>query len=201
MRKAVTVVNYLVSVMLVCAATAGMARENLCPSTKKSREWSAGCFEKTAAGLQVKSQHRQNIHANGSGYAAIITGSPLEVIAVSKAGKVVPLQRKHLKDFHFKPPESEISRFGYVTNQGDKDYRFKCGYYRVKKFKILVPPIYDLCAQMVNGRALVCTHCVARCDSEECDKYEFFGSEGLIINDKNEVIDKIKLASPARTAD
>lgn len=117
------------------------------------------------------------------------------MIAVSKTGKVTPVIKTHLRDFVFRRPKREIERFGYVGNYGDKDYRFKCGYYRVTKFQVLVPPVYDLCAPMNDGRALVCNDCVHNCDVSggDCDMPNFLGREGLIINERNEILQKVEL--------
>lgn len=176
------------------------AIDNPCPSTNKSRDWSSDCFEPVGSDRQVKKVYRQNIHINTSGYAAILTGSPPKLIAVSKTGSVVPLSRKHLTDFFFER-SNDVARFGYMTSHGDKEYRSRCGYYRGTKFEIVIPPIYDGCAQMREGRALVCNQCVNRCRTAPCHARDFLGNDALIINEKGEILEKIKLASPVPTAD
>ena len=170
-----------------------------CPKTSESREWAAACFERILNGRQVKKHFRNRLIFNRKGYAPIVITAPPELVSVTRQGKVVELKMAQLRgsDFDFEPGDGEgdIVRFGYPKARADKTPGFKCGFYRTGKFEILVPPIYDVCDSFNNGSALVCFDCTSHCESGDCHESDITGGEGLVINERNEVLKRIQLPS------
>lgn len=193
-------VNLLFIVLVFFGSVAqASAVEDPCPKTSKSREWAATCFEHTDSGRQIKNQFRKNLVLDRKGFAAIVITTPPELVSVNRQGKVVELKMAHLRgaNFDFEPgdEEGDIVRFGYERDRLDKTPAFKCGYYRTGKFAVLVPPVYDVCDAFSEGSALVCFDCTSHCDSGDCHESDITGGEGLVINEKNEILKKIQLPS------
>lgn len=194
-------VVYLLFIVLTFfgAVAQASAVEDLCPKTSKSREWAATCFEHTDSGRKIKKQFRKNLVLNRTGHAAIVITTPPELVSVNRQGKVVELKMAHLRgaDFDFEPGDEkgDIVRFGYLRDRVNKSRAFKCGFYRTGKFAVLVPPVYDVCDALSEGSALVCFNCTSHCDSGDCHESDITGGEGLVINEKNEILKKIQLPS------
>lgn len=173
-----------------------------CPLTSHSREWSATCFEETKTGRRIKPEHLKKVVLDPKGYAAIVITSPAELVAVNRHGKLVKPIEARLTDFNFEPGEGSVARFGYLGHNAEKTGEFKCGYYRrVGAFQVLVPPVYDQCDQFNRGKAVVCIGCTNYCESGDCHETEFVGGEGIVINVKNQVLNRFALPSQPRCGD
>jgi len=168
-----------------------------CPDTRTSREWLATCFTPTATGRQVNKPLLKRIKFNRKGYAAIVITAPPELVSVNRRGQVVVLKEEHLDGFSFEPGdgEGEIARFGYLSKSVDGKILSKCGFYRTGQFKVIIPPVYDECESFNKGSALVCVGCTSHCPSGDCHESDITGDEGLVINEKNEIIKRIQLPS------
>lgn len=168
-----------------------------CPVTSISREWSATCFDTGPGGRKVKTQFLSRVRFGRQSHAALIILSPSELVFVNRRGTLVRLQRKYLDqlDFDFEPAEGAIGRFGYLVGKGTPALRFKCGFYRRSNYEVLVAPIYDECDSFNDGTALVCLGCKDYCDSGDCHDSNFAGGEGLVINEKHEILERFPLPS------
>lgn len=181
---------------LACATTFAQATpaQELCPYASTTREWDTSCFDLTNAQRKVKKQHRNKLAFNRQGFATIIISSPPELVAINRRGFLVELREAHLSKFSFEPGEKgEVARFAYATNYARKATQFRCGFYRVGHFQVLVPPVYDQCDSFSRGTALVCLGCTSHCPSGDCHETDFVGGEGLVINEKNEILRRFAL--------
>lgn len=193
--------DVLLVILFACIAFAStfaqaMPAQDLCPYASKTREWDASCFELTKTERTVKKQHRNKLVFDRKGFATLIITSPPELIAINRRGLVVELKEAHLSKFEFEPgDEGHLARFAYPTGQVHKAKKFRCGYYRVGQFQVLVPPVYDQCDSFNKGTALVCLGCRSHCDSGDCHVPDFVGGEGLVINENNEILRRFALPS------
>jgi hypothetical protein len=180
----------------LCSPALAAPVDDPCPKTSMSRVWSADCLATTPAGRQVKKQYLKQIILDRKGYAAIVVTPPAELLSVNRSGRVLPLERAHLGDFDFAPGDGEgdIVQFGYLAKKGGSTTVFKCGYYRTgKHFEVLVPPVYDHCDAFKEGRALVCLDCTNHCEGGDCHETDFIGGEGLVIDQRNQVLKRFAL--------
>ena len=168
-----------------------------CPATNQSQQWSATCFETTKAGRKIKNQYRNKVVFDRKGYAALIIASPPELVVVNRRGVAVKPTMAHLRspDFDFEAGDAagDIARFGRLVGFQGKAKKFKCGYYRTGRFQVLVPPLYDHCDSFNDGTALVCIGCTNPCETGDCHETDFVGGDGLIVNEKNEVLKRFAL--------
>jgi hypothetical protein len=194
MRGCTLLVRLLMIALLSSSAfaTAALPAPS-CPATNTSREWSAACFDTAATGRQVKKEHRSKVVFNRKGIAVIIITAPPELVAVNRRGAVINLSQAHLAGFDFEPSDASITRFGYFAGNGSKKNAFKCGYYRQPRFEVIAAPVYDQCDTFSKGTALVCIGCVDHCPHGDCHETDFVGGEGLVINEKNEILRRFAL--------
>lgn len=168
-----------------------------CPATNQRQEWSATCFETTKAGRQIQKQYRKKVVFDRRGYAAIVIASPPELVVVNRRGFLVAPEMAHLRspDFDFEAGDvpGDIANFGRLVGFNSEAKKFKCGYYRTGQFRVLVPPVYNLCDPFKGGTALVCIGCTSPCDTGDCHESDFVGGGGLVVNEKNEVLKRFAL--------
>lgn len=187
--------------MILLLAPGASARDEknptTCPATSQSREWSATCFNITESGRRIKQQYRNKVVYDRKGYAAIVIAAPPELIVVNRRGIVVDLEIAHLRtpafDFEAGDAPGDIARFGRFVGHRGHAKKFKCGYYRTGHFQVLVPPVYDQCDGFNDGTGLVCIGCISHCESGDCHESDFVGGEGLLINEKNEILKRFLL--------
>jgi hypothetical protein len=192
--------RFLLHLLIIGLASCGgstyaMSPDDPCPLTSKDRVWSAACFDATETGRKIKKSHRKKVVFDRKGFAAIVIAAPPELIAVSRRGMVVAVNRARLGGFDFEPSDDEIARFGYLAGATAETSKFICGFYRRKPFAVLVPPVYDECDSFKKGAALVCMGCADHCPGGDCHENNWAGGQGLVINEKNEVLRKVALPS------
>jgi hypothetical protein len=170
--------KYLAIALLLAACQYATAGTN-CPSTKTNVRWSAACFMVEGETRRVKPQFRKRVVPEESGFAVISIDETLERLAVDRRGVVVVAGIAWTGDFDYPDAEGGVGRF---TVKG------KCGYFKASSFKIVVPPIYDVCEAFHDGTAAVCKNCVRYCMDLDCHLSRFVGGEGYILDPRGRVL-------------
>lgn len=168
--------------------------EEPCPASRNSelRYWHSECFEMSRAKRQVKKKHLYKLRVNKYGFATIEIGDPTEYVVVNKKGIVViPGIRWGKLDYPSSP--SGVSRF--YTRDGidttDSTIIFKCGYFKISNFSIIVPAIYEHCTAFSEGQGITCNNCTRYCASYHCDISGLYGSDSSsAFNESGKLIEK-----------
>jgi hypothetical protein len=166
----------------LCAmlVTVSCSAVETCPPTDQKAQWSASCFEGSAAARHVKREHLANIVADQTGHATILIGQPRELVAVDRRGVVVLPNIRHTGDYDYPDGRGGLARF--QTAGG------KCGYFDVRTFKIAIPAIYDQCLSFQDDAANVCNDCKIYCTEPECQSSKLVGGTGYAIDNRNKIV-------------
>lgn len=187
-------VSRLILFLIIGASSLSQAA-SLCPPTGRGEDWSTHCFDKVAAGRQVRPEYRENIVLNAVGFAVILIGGTRELVAVDSEGIIRFPNIYHTGDFDYPTARYNLARFE-ATEKNDIDgTRLKCGYFDSRTFKIVIPPIYDHCRAFGEDTATVCTECQVYCIETECQNTTFVGGEGRKIDTTNTVLSIFSLPS------
>lgn len=154
--------------------------EEPCPASRNSEldDWYSECFEMHGTIRQVKKKHLHKLRFNKYGFATIgiIEGLP-EIVAVNKKGIVViPGIRWGSRDYPSSP--GGVSRF-YTRDD------YKCGYFKLSNFSIIVPAIYDNCLAFWEGEGIACNNCVGYRSSWDFSFGGYYGNDSSFTFNKS----------------
>lgn len=178
----------LLNLPMICSFAA-----SACPRTSVDRVWASECFEKSDGILKVKKPFRKNVVQGAGKFTAVVLADSLQLVTIARDGSVRPVTNDVAPGFDFEPGDGEIARFGYFARPGRGESVLKCGYYKGPDLQVIIPPVYDQCGPLKNGTALVCLGCTSHCESGDCHDTDFVGGRGFIINEKNQIIERIEL--------
>lgn len=176
---------------------------SMCPPTDKDHEWPGACFAANQSGeRQVRPHYVKNIRLNRQGVALIMIERPRELVAVDAAGKVVIPGIRHVGDFDYPTAPYGLGRYDVPVKSSRDGGMRQCGYFDTRRFKIVVPAVYDYCERFDEGTAKVCTDCVAYCTVSECQNSIAVGGKAMLIDTRGKLVRKVRqpaLADVCRT--
>lgn len=169
--------------------------EELCPDSRSRdyQDWHSDCFDKSKTQWQVKKKHLRKLHFSKNDFVTIKISDILRYVAVNRKGLVV-IPEIHwwgVRDYPNSP--SGISRFyaPEITSKSDSTFIFKCGYFKVSNFSIIVPAIYEHCTAFSEGQGITCNNCTRYCASYHCDISGLYGSDSSsAFNESGKLIEK-----------
>ncbi len=167
------------------SANASMKRET-CTQAK----WTESCFDQNVRGRRIKPQylHWAKFQRNGFAVLHLETG---ETLAINRQGQVV-VSGIVSGNYDYRDAEGGIAMFSVKSRNATSEFNeFHCGYFQVSDFKIVIPAEYNRCGEFHHRQAYVCKNC--RPDCIDCNKIEYYGGEGFVINTKNEILKRITL--------
>lgn len=155
-----------------------------CPS-KETDTWSADCFTTEGETRRLKPQYLKRIKPDKTGVDLLWNDETRYFDAVNRKGLVVMPGIYVTGDFDYRQAEKGVSRF---SSNG------KCGYFKVTSFKVVIPPIYDVCYAFQEGVAYTCQDCVEYCDEDEdCHLPMMVGGRGFELDLKGRVLKQFTL--------
>jgi len=152
-----------------------------CPPTNTHAEWSVDCFEGNDNLRHVKGQYLDKIRVNSYGATTILIGSPRELLAVDRHGKVILTNIRHTGDFDYPSAYRGIGRFSTSVTDAQGKRIEKCGYFKSPQFRLLVPAEFDQCEAFEKEGAYACKDCVSYCSDADCHIREFIGGRGFLL--------------------
>ena len=175
---------------LTFAATGNMANA----STKKldcpKVGWTEACFHHEATGRRVIPKYLNRIKFQQNGFAVLHLESG-ETLAVNRMGTVV-VPGIVTGNYDFRDAEDGIAMFSIpAKNSTSKFNKYNCGYFQLSNFKIIIPPVYNRCDDFHLQKAYVCKNC--RHDCVECNRVEYYGGEGYVIDKHNNILKRVRL--------
>lgn len=154
-------------------------------------EWDATCFRDSPTGKSLKPQFLKRVKFQRNGHAVLSVG-PFRSVAINRKGKVV-IPGIVSGDFDYTDAENGVAAFYTDEIPGRAS---QCGFFQISNFQVVIPPQYHICSRFVQGYAHVCRNCALDCG--DCHNYEFYGEEGFIINNKNEIVRHLPLSKLPR---
>jgi hypothetical protein len=148
--------KFLLLLLILGTCTGAVAKDN-CPS-KETRGWSAACFTTEGKTRRLKPQYLKQLKPDKTGVDLLWNDETHAFDAVNRTGVVVMPGVYVAGDFDYRQAEKGVSRF---RSNG------KCGYFKVTSFKVVIPPIYDVCYAFQEGMAYTCQDCTEYCSEDE----------------------------------
>lgn len=152
--------------------------------------WDEACFKTSASSRQLKPRYLTRVRFQKNGFAALsvaLENGGHDILAINRKGTVV-LSGIYDGDPDFREAEGGLAPF--YLREG-KSNSSQCGYFQVSNFKIVIPPVYDICGHFYKRQAYVCVNCNLDCG--DCHNYEYYGDRAFIINRKNEILKEFSL--------
>lgn len=152
-----------------------------CPSTGRSTEWVAQCFERKGDTRHVKRAFIDRLQFNKEGVTTIMITEPRELVAINRQGEVIVSGIRYTGDFDYPSAENGIGRFYAITRDAADQPKEKCGYFKGQSFGIVVPAQFDSCDPFQDGEAMVCKDCVSYCTSPDCQDTVMIGGVATVL--------------------
>jgi hypothetical protein len=170
-----------------CNTATATTTEVECPKGK----WTEACLHHATDARSVKPRYLSRIKFQHNGFAVIFLETG-ETVAVNRKGTVVVPGIVN-GTYDFRDIAGGISMFVIPAKEPTSEFnRRNCGYFQRSNFKIIIPPIYNGCAEFQGHKAAVCTNC--RYDCVDCNEVSYYGDgEVFIINTKNEILKRFPL--------
>ena len=163
------------------------AKQVECPKGR----WTEDCFYNKTSVRTIKPRYLKRVKFQRNGFAVLLL-EPRETVAVNRKGAVVVPGIVN-GNYHFRQVEGGISMFAIPAKQSTGELNsYNCGYFQRSNFKIVIPPIYNGCAEFQLQKAAVCKNC--RYDCVDCNEVSYYGDgEVFIINTKNQILRRMAL--------
>lgn len=170
---------------LFAAPSSAASNETTCPK----KEWNEACFDNTAGTRRLKPAFIKRVKFQRNGFAVLYLEGH-ELVAINRKGVVV-VPGIVSGDFSYEEAENGVAAFYTRPYQKGNNAQRKCGYFQLSNFKIVIPPVYDICARFQREKAYVCVNC--HLDCADCHNYAYYGDKAYVITPKNEVLRTITL--------
>lgn len=184
------VIAFLLTIVIFNASAA-----EKCPRNGTNVEWDAECFEINGDSRQVKPAFIKQLHFNRYGVTTILITEPRELVAVNRQGAVVVPEIRHTGDFDYPSAEKGVGRFYALVRNQNGVLEKKCGYFKDKNFRIIVPAKFDACAPFKEGEAIACNECVSYCTGPDCQDSIMVGGRATILGSDGKIRDTSTLAT------
>lgn len=182
-RKIIIFFAWLIAAL---ATSLPAAKAEIVCSEKK---WTETCFENAADGRRLKPQYLKRVKFQRNGFAVLYLDA-VESVAINRKGRVV-IPGIVSGEFDYTESEDGIALFYAKKPEKGDNNTARCGYFQLSNFKVVIPPVYNICERFYRQKAHVCVNCGLDCT--DCQSYRYYGGEAFVINKKNEVLKRIVL--------